>query len=158
VLLEEVDLRTLAREATSDFAHEVSERGMALEWNVDPNLKVIHSDHAKIRQILRNLLSNASKFTQKGGVNLQVRGDGDGVVLEVSDTGIGISAENLPRIFEPFWQVEQSRTRRVGGTGIGLSVARKYAEMLGGTLSVRSAPGKGSTFTLRLPRDMSGVV
>ncbi len=158
VLLEEVDLSTLAREATSDFADEVSERGIVLEWSVEPNLEVIHSDHAKIRQILRNLLSNASKFTQKGGVSLHVRGDGDGVVLEVSDTGIGISAQNLPRIFEPFWQVEQSRTRRVGGTGIGLSVARKYAEMLGGTLSVRSAPGKGSTFTLRLPRDLPGVM
>lgn len=158
VLLEEVDLRALAREAASDFADEVAERGMVLEWKVDADMTVIYSDHAKVRQILRNLLSNATKFTQKGGVNLQVRGDGDAVALEVSDTGIGISAENLPRIFEPFWQVEQSRTRRVGGTGIGLSVARKYAEMLGGTLSVRSAPGKGSTFTLRLPRDMSGVM
>lgn len=158
VHLEEVDLHLSAREVAGAFAPELSDRGIEFQYNVTSDVPLILSDSAKIRQVLRNLLSNASKFTDSGSVALSAYCHGDSVVIDVSDTGIGISPANLARIFEPFWQVEQSRTRRVGGTGIGLSVARKYAEMLGGSLTVRSAPEVGSTFSLRLPANRQDAV
>jgi signal transduction histidine kinase len=107
---------------------------------------------------LLNLLSNAVKFTDKGVVTLAVRLDGDGprktnIVFDVEDSGVGISAENLERIFEPFWQVDQSSTRRHPGTGLGLSVSRRLSVLLGGRLTVASALGSGSRFELRLPLD-----
>jgi signal transduction histidine kinase len=91
------------------------------------------------------------KFTDAGEVTIEVAADGDRRLVRVADTGIGISAANRERIFEPFWQVEQSNRREVGGTGLGLSVARRTAELLGGTLTLDSAPGRSSVFTLSLP-------
>jgi PAS domain S-box-containing protein len=110
------------------------------------------SDILKLRQILVNLLTNAVKFTDRGSVTLSARVLEDAVEFSVRDTGIGIPATHLERVFEPFWQMEQARTRRVGGTGLGLSVTRRLARLLGGEVSVTSTPGEGSTFTVRLPR------
>jgi PAS domain S-box-containing protein len=110
------------------------------------------TDVLKLRQILVNLLNNAVKFTDRGTITLATRVDGDEVVFTVRDTGIGIPAEHLERVFEPFWQVEQAASRRVGGTGLGLSVTRRLAHLLGGRVSVQSVVGKGSTFEVRLPR------
>jgi signal transduction histidine kinase len=114
------------------------------------------TDPRKVRQILLNLLSNAVKFTDAGSVALRVRAGAspaEPIEFEVADTGIGIPAEHLEHIFDPFWQVEQkSTTRRVGGTGLGLSVVRRLAELLGGDVSVRSEAERGSTFTVRVPR------
>ena len=94
------------------------------------------------------------KFTDRGVVRLSVRRDpqrADAVLFEVSDSGIGIRAEHLQQVFDPFWQVEQRKTRKVGGSGLGLTVSRRLARLLGGDLTVASALGQGSTFTLRLP-------
>jgi signal transduction histidine kinase len=99
------------------------------------------TDPLKLRQILVNLLTN-----------VDARVAGDDVIIQVRDTGIGIPAIHLERIFEPFWQVEQSATRRVGGTGLGLSVSRRLARLLGGELTVESVVGEGSSFSVRLPR------
>jgi signal transduction histidine kinase len=111
-----------------------------------------------VRQILLNLLSNAVKFTDQGEVTLSARREHDDLVFEVRDTGIGIAVEHMERIFDPFWQVDQSATRRVGGTGLGLSVTRRLARALGGDVEVRSEVGRGSSFVVRLPADWSADV
>ena len=124
-------------------------RGLNLRAEVPDG--VLRTDGVKLRQILLNLLSNAVKFTERGEITLRMRRDGNGAEFYITDTGIGIAGENLQRIFEPFWQVEQSSTRRAGGTGLGLTVSRSLARLLGGDVSVESKPGQGSTFTVTLP-------
>jgi signal transduction histidine kinase len=112
------------------------------------------TDEPKVAQILRNLVSNALKFTEAGEVRVSVRAaEGDRMVFEVADTGVGIAAEDHGRIFEDFAQVDGEVQRRRRGTGLGLPLSRKLAELLGGTLTVRSEPGRGSVFTLELPRE-----
>jgi len=106
-----------------------------------------------------NLLGNAVKFTDQGEVCVRAQGDADGeeVVFEVEDTGIGIAAEHLPRVFDAFWQVDQAPTRRAGGTGLGLHVTRRLVRLLGGDVSARSVIGEGSCFTIRISRAWWGV-
>jgi signal transduction histidine kinase len=133
-------VRPLARQKELDFAVALPERPA-----------VVETDPQKVLQILRNLGTNAVKFTDHGHVRMEGTRDHTHHLLRVSDSGIGISREHRERIFEPFWQVEQSNRREAGGTGLGLSVARRLAELLGGSLSVDSRPGHGSTFTLALP-------
>jgi signal transduction histidine kinase len=112
------------------------------------------TDEPKVAQILRNLVSNALKFTEAGEVRVSVRGvEGDRVAFAVADTGVGIELEDQARIFEDFAQVDGQVQRRRRGTGLGLPLSRKLAELLGGTLTVESRPGRGSAFTLELPRE-----
>jgi signal transduction histidine kinase len=113
-------------------------------------LPPIHTDPGKLRQILINLLSNAVKFTERGTVGVAVQREPGGARVRVSDTGIGIASDHLERIFDPFWQVEQSHRRQTGGTGLGLSVTRHLARLLGGDVEVESRLGEGSTFTVYL--------
>jgi signal transduction histidine kinase len=112
----------------------------------------LHTDVLKLRQILVELLTNAVKFTDEGRVTIGAHADGDDAVCFVRDTGIGIAPANQESVFQPFWQVEQTASRRVGGTGLGLSVTRRLARLLGGEVTVERAPGQGSTFFVRLPR------
>ena len=130
-------------------------KGRKLRFDVlrpSPTL-TIETDAGKLRQILLNLLTNAVKFTDEGSVILSAGEDGDGtVVFQVKDSGIGIAPEHQRRIFESFWQVQQSTTRRVGGAGLGLNVTQQLARLLGGDVTVESGLGKGSTFTVRLPK------
>jgi signal transduction histidine kinase len=109
------------------------------------------TDGGKVRQILLNLLSNAIKFSDDGDIVVRSRLNGESVAVSIADRGIGIAAENLEKIFDPFWQVEQRSTRRIGGTGLGLSVSRSLARLLGGEVSVESGLDQGSMFTLTLP-------
>ena len=146
---EDAQLRALAEEAVTMVRPQADEKGLTLSADVPDG--VIRTDGGKLRQILLNLLSNAVKFTDQGEITLTGRRDQSGVELTITDTGLGIAAENLQRIFEPFWQVEQSSTRRAGGTGLGLTVSRSLARLLGGDVTVASTPGKGSTFTVTLP-------
>lgn len=111
----------------------------------------IYTDPTKLRQILVNLLSNAVKFTETGHVSLDAQVAGDEAVFTVRDTGIGIAPEHINRIFDPFWQVEQKATRRAAGTGLGLTVSKRLANLLGGDVSVASTVGEGTTFTVSLP-------
>jgi signal transduction histidine kinase len=111
----------------------------------------LFTDPGKVRQILINLLSNAIKFTEKGDVVIRSHVNKDRVAISITDSGIGVAPENQERIFDPFWQVEQRSTRKVGGTGLGLSVSRSLARLLGGEVTVESELDKGSTFTLNLP-------
>ena len=124
------------------------------------DLPPITADPMRLRQILLNLLSNACKFTRQGEVELRVRKVVDGrdwVEFAVSDTGIGMTAEQLGRLFEEFSQAEASTARRYGGTGLGLAISRKLARMMGGDVTVASEPGRGSVFTVRLPAHAAPV-
>lgn len=113
--------------------------------------KIVESDPTKVQQILVNLLSNAVKFTDAGSVTASACLRENEFQLTVGDTGIGIGEENLHRVFEPFWQVEQKATRRATGTGLGLTVTKRLANLLGGDVVVMSTPGEGTTFTVTLP-------
>ena len=122
---------------------------------IDPACSTMRGDPIRLRQILINLLSNAFKFTCDGRVSLEVGNDAHGdriwIVFRVVDSGIGMTVEQMAHLFEPFTQVTAPSARRYGGTGLGLFISKRFAEMMGGTLEARSAPGQGSTFTLRLP-------
>jgi len=124
---------------------------LALAVDVERRDTLLHTDCAKVRQILLNLLSNAVKFTSHGGVSLRALVNGGDIVWTVTDSGIGIAAEDLPHIFEPFRQVGHVHTTRPPGTGLGLSVSRSLARLLGGDVTVESVQSRGSTFTLRHP-------
>lgn len=117
----------------------------------------ISTDRGKVVQILVNLVGNAVKFTERGEIVLSAHADEHIASFTVDDTGIGIAPENLDQIFEPFWQVEQSRTRRIGGTGLGLQLSRRMAQLLGGDITVQSTLGDGSAFTLTLPLHYAGT-
>jgi signal transduction histidine kinase len=111
------------------------------------------SDPVKLRQILLNLLGNGLKFTEGGQVELDVRADADGknLLFRVSDTGIGMSEDYLARLFQPFNQADGSSTRKHGGAALGLTLTKRYCEMLGGSLAVQSTPDVGTVFTATLP-------
>ena len=116
----------------------------------------MHADQTKLRQALFNLLSNAAKFTDHGTISLTVsRGSEDWLTFAVSDTGIGMTEEQLGRLFEAFSQAEASTRSRYGGTGLGLAISRHFCRLMGGDLTVESEPGVGSTFTVRLPAESS---
>ena len=146
---EDVELAPLVQEAVSMVIPLAESKGISLR-DESSNARVV-TDGGKLRQILLNLLSNALKFSDGGDVVVTSESRGDKVSISVTDAGIGIAPENLERIFDPFWQVEQRSTRRVGGTGLGLSVSRNLARLLGGDVTVTSSPEKGSTFTVILP-------
>jgi len=124
---------------------------IALSTSAAEDPRTIRTDPDMLRRILVNLGGNAVKFTERGSVTLTASHEGDWLVFEIADTGIGIAQEDIARLFQPFTQLDTGFTRRFGGTGLGLFVSRRLAELLGGDISVASAPGSGSTFTLRLP-------
>ena len=128
------------------------DKGITLRWQVATTVPdLVRSDPTRIRQILLNLLSNAVKFTESGCVRFITQRSNGGVEFEVQDTGAGIPTEQLDCIFEPFWQGGQSSAGRIGGTGLGLTVSRQLAQLLGGDVQVHSTPGQGSTFTVYIP-------
>jgi signal transduction histidine kinase/PAS domain-containing protein len=146
----EVDLADLVREAAAFIRPAAEQKELALELELSDSLRPIRTDHAKLRQVLINLLFNAVQFTGEGGISVSLeQGEGE-VRIAVRDTGIGIAPEHQRRIFDAFWQVRQSSTREVGGSGLGLTVAQRMAQILGGEILVQSVPGEGSTFTVRL--------
>jgi len=112
----------------------------------------MHADLTKVRQILLNLLSNASKFTENGVIHLRVSPQGDEVLMAVEDSGIGMTEEQLAGLFQAFSQAEASTSKNYGGTGLGLVISRSFCRMMGGDITVKSTPGVGTTFTVRIPR------
>jgi two-component system, chemotaxis family, CheB/CheR fusion protein len=148
---EPIDARLVAREAATLVEPAALSKALAFVVDLPDATIELVTDVDKARQILINLCGNAVKFTRAGEVRLSVRGEGETVAFEVSDTGIGIAPEHLARIFERFWQVDGASTRANGGLGIGLAAAREYARLLGGDVTVSSEQGRGTTFQLRLP-------
>ncbi|MDX1696111.1 MAG: ATP-binding protein [Ketobacteraceae bacterium] len=153
--LEPVNLASLVEEVQAAFEPAMLKQGNRLVMNMAAQSVQLHTDATKLRQILFNLLSNAAKFTRNGRITLSVETETHPqqrqVVFKVSDTGIGMNEDQLRRIFDAFAQADSSTTRKYGGTGLGLTISKHFCEMLGGSLTVISRSGKGSTFTVRLP-------
>ena len=146
------DLGELAIGSQSAFAGMACEKGLSFEFNIDPAAQgVYRGDRARVRQILSNLISNALKFTEVGGVQVSIDRLQGMLQLRVTDSGIGIEPGRLDDVFSPFVQVDTSATRSFGGSGLGLSICRNLAVQMGGDIKVESTPGKGSMFLAILP-------
>jgi signal transduction histidine kinase/DNA-binding response OmpR family regulator/CHASE3 domain sensor protein len=155
---EPVAIARLCDELGDVFRPVARDKGIDLSTGIDVDVApTLVTDATRLQQILRNLLSNALKFTERGGVALRVqRAGADRVAFQVNDTGIGIAPEKHEAVFEAFRQADGTTNRKYGGTGLGLSISRDLARLLGGELTLASAPGRGSTFTLTLPREVQG--
>jgi signal transduction histidine kinase len=129
--------------------------GIAINWDYPLDTVTLHTDSAKLKHILQNLINNAIKFTPQGSISITAKyiSQARAAQFQVADTGIGISEELLPSIFEIFQQGDSSETRTYGGVGIGLYIVKKYTDLLGGEIETKSALGKGTTFTLTIPVD-----
>ncbi|MFZ0973120.1 MAG: ATP-binding protein [Solirubrobacteraceae bacterium] len=149
-----VALSDVCQDAERAFRPYAEQKGLSFGVEIDPALpSSIVSDAQRLGQILRNLLSNAFKFTDEGGVTLSLRDAAGAICFTVADTGVGIPEDKLNLIFEAFQQADGTTSRRYGGTGLGLSISRELAHLLGGDLRVESEPREGSRFSLRLPLD-----
>ena len=157
---ETFDVAGMVREVTATVQGLVEKKGNTLALRLGPELGEMHSDVTKIRQVLLNLLSNAAKFTESSTITLSVeRGPGrdgsDWLAYAVRDAGIGMTEEQLAKLFQRFQQADASTTRKFGGTGLGLALTKAFSTMLGGDVEVLSTPGEGSTFTVRLPASIA---
>ncbi len=151
VQVDGVDVAALLAELAADTEARPRGDDLVVEWQVSPALPPLRTDRDKLWTVLRNIVGNAIKFTERGRVTITVDADPDAMVFAVADTGIGISDEHLPIIFDMFRQVEAADTRRFGGVGLGLYVVRRLLEELGGEVHVESRLGHGSRFRVRLP-------
>lgn len=153
--LEDFDVSSMVEDVCTTIRPLIEKNGNSLEVRRQNNLGEMRADLTKVRQMLFNLLSNASKFTENGMINLtlgkETGVDGDWLTFAVADSGIGMTEEQLGRLFQAFSQADASTTRKYGGTGLGLTITRRFCEMMGGTIEVTSEQGKGSTFVIRLP-------
>jgi signal transduction histidine kinase len=122
----------------------------------DAGVGTMQADQMRLRQALLNLMSNANKFTERGAININARqgqeNGRDWITIAVADTGIGMTPEQMSKLFQEFSQPSSTTASRYGGTGLGLAISRRFCQMMGGDITVESAPGEGSTFTIRLPR------
>ncbi|MGH6979389.1 MAG: ATP-binding protein, partial [Brevundimonas sp.] len=149
---EAVSVQRLVHDLHQLFQPVADERGLTFAIEVvKPAPDVVETDRQRLEQILKNLLSNAFKFTEQGSVTLRIAPDGEGLAFSVKDTGIGISRDQQNSIFEAFQQADGTISRKYGGTGLGLSISRELARLLGGAIKLESKLGKGSTFTLSTP-------
>jgi signal transduction histidine kinase/DNA-binding response OmpR family regulator len=161
LFLEDFDVRALVQDVESTIRPLIEKNQNLLEVNCPADIGTIHADLTRVRQILFNLLSNAGKFTQHGRVGLQVLplrlAGQDWIEFAVADTGIGLTPEQQRRLFQSFSQADPSTSRKYGGTGLGLVISRRFAQMMGGDIQLQSEFGRGSVFTVRLPRVSGGV-
>lgn len=151
LILEDVDPAVLVYEAVNTARSLVEARGLALRTEIEAGLPRIPADPTRIRQVLFNLLNNAARFTEAGTVTVRVRREADWVLFQVADTGIGIAAGDLPRVFHEFQQLHAAGRRAVGGAGLGLAISREFVDLHGGRISVESQIGVGSVFSFTLP-------
>jgi CheY-like chemotaxis protein/two-component sensor histidine kinase len=156
--LESVALGPLVEDVVATIRPLASKNGNQVVLECPPEVGAIRADPTRLRQSLLNLASNAGKFTERGTIRVDLRrqadqGGRDWVTMAVSDTGIGMTPEQMAKLFEEFTQADASTTRKYGGTGLGLAISRRLCRMMGGDITVSSTPGQGSTFTIRLPAD-----
>jgi signal transduction histidine kinase len=148
---EPTDVAALARDAVSLVGPSAAAKGLGVACELPEGEIILRTDSGKLRQVLLNLLNNAVKFTEKGGVLVRLVRTGSGIEFVVQDTGIGIEPEHMERIFDRFWQANQHESRAISGAGLGLTVSRHIVRLLGGELVAESEVGKGSTFRFELP-------
>jgi len=153
--LETFDINEIVQNMVSTGEPLIKSKSITLRVNCPAGLGSMHADLTKVRQCLFNLISNAAKFTEKGTISIDVnreRIEGtDRVVFSVSDTGIGMTRNQMERLFEPFSQADASTNHKYGGTGLGLAITKRFCKMMGGEINVESECGVGTTFTMWLP-------
>jgi signal transduction histidine kinase len=151
--LEALDARALVRDAAEQATAMGGTKSVRVKLELDPEELLVRASEVTLRRLLLILVDNAVKFTPSGGtVTLTASRDGSAVMISVADTGVGVSADDLPHIFERFWQADKVRSREVSGVGLGLPIAKRIAEQHGARLDVQSEPGRGSLFIVRMPR------
>ena len=148
---EQLSLATVVEESVNAVSRLIEGKGLALTVQLPEDLPAVFADRTRIRQVLINLMSNAARFTDEGGVTISAAVDGGDVRISVADTGIGIAAEDLPKVFEEFRQLDGSIRRRVGGSGLGLAVSKQFVELHGGSIWVESQVGAGTVFYFTVP-------
>ncbi len=155
---ETFEVETLLSEVAATAEALVKQKGNTLVVEAEAGLGRLHTDQVKLRQCLLNLVSNAAKFTEGGRIVVRARRVGEDMEFSVADSGIGMTQDQLDRLFERFSQADASTTRRFGGTGLGLAITRAFCRLLGGDVSVSSVPGEGSVFTIRVKVDLADPV
>ena len=159
--LETFDIAKMVEEVAGTVQPLVDKKANKLDIRCPPSVGVLRADLTKVRQILFNLVSNACKFTENGIVTLEVsrcqEQGRDEVIFAVADTGIGMTLDQVAKLFQPFTQADASTTRKYGGTGLGLTISKRFCEMMGGAITVESKPGEGTTFTARFPANVTAT-
>jgi signal transduction histidine kinase len=151
---EEIALGTILRDEAERFERAASEAGVSLQMRIE-DVPPVRGSARDLSLLVRNLVDNAIRYTRPSGrIDVALCADPEGVVVIVTDTGLGIPSRDLPRIFERFYRIDRARSRETGGTGLGLSIVKHVVENHGGTVSVRSELGRGTTFEVRLPTDV----
>lgn len=157
LFIEQINVHTMIQDIAETVLPMMEAQKNKFRIDVADEISNITVDLMRTQQIVLNLLSNAAKFTENGRVDLLVRRKAEWMIFIVKDTGIGITSEQQQKLFNDFIQADSSVTRRYGGTGLGLAISRRFSKMMGGDISVESAEGEGSTFTLRLPEKQTGL-
>jgi signal transduction histidine kinase len=148
---EDINLYSLVETIKSEADIKIKARGLKSEYELEKKLPKIITDREKLTEILLNLLDNAAKYTNKGTITTKIFKEGENTHFIVKDTGIGIPKEAQPKMFERFYQVDSSQTRKAGGTGLGLALSKEYVNTMGGKMWFMSEVGKGSEFHFTLP-------
>jgi signal transduction histidine kinase len=157
VASEKIDLRQIVEKAEQSTRPLAEGKGLELGLDISPEIETIMGDSRRVEQILLNLLSNAIKFTEKGSVRIVCETDEGNVIVKVTDTGMGIKAEDMETIFKSFRQIDSGISRKYDGTGLGLSISKKLVELMGGNIWVTSTWGSGSTFGFSLPKERRNI-
>jgi signal transduction histidine kinase len=156
--LDSFALAPLINDVVKTIEPLAAKNGNQVAVHCDGEIGTMHGDQMRLRQALLNLMSNANKFTERGSITINARhgqeNAGDWITLAVADTGIGMTPEQMGKLFQEFSQASSSTASKYGGTGLGLAISRRFCQMMGGDISVESKPGRGSTFTIRLPREV----
>jgi two-component system phosphate regulon sensor histidine kinase PhoR len=152
--LEEVNVKEIVGDVIKIFEREIAEKGLDLNFTADNERYIISADPFKLEQMIINLISNAIKYTDRGEISISLKTRDNKVILTIRDTGIGIPKKDLPNIYERFYRVDKSRSRKLGGTGLGLSIVKSIVFQHKGDIKVDSTPGSGTSFTIKLNRDL----
>ncbi|MFH1052642.1 MAG: ATP-binding protein [bacterium] len=151
--ISDIDFKKLIEDILTIFYDRIKEKKLKISYNISKETKTFKGDFFKIEQLFINLIDNAIKYTQSGEIKIRIDDEEDKVLIQVSDTGIGIEAQDLERIFERFYTVDKSRSKKSSGTGLGLSIVKHIVNLHKGSIDVSSSDKKGTTFSIRLPRE-----